>query len=103
MKVTGQPGQVVQKRVFKQGRFKIVEWFRFDEKGEATLDDTKISDVDVEKLSRHFKVDKSQAKPQKVETPVEYTEEQIRAMAKDKGIKSWHTKSIKTLKGELNL
>ena len=99
MKVYGQPGQVVQKRLFVQGRYRIVVWFRFDDKGIAILDESKVSQTDIDKLKHHFKVEQSEV----VTTQIELTDEQIRLLAKDKGIKSWHTKAIKTLKGELNL
>lgn len=92
MKLTGKPNHVVQKRVFSQGRFKIVPWFKFDENGMVELDDSKLSKLDQDKLKKKFH---SELK--------EYTEEELREMAKEKGIKSWHVKSVDKLKQELGV
>lgn len=92
MKLQGKANQIVHKRVFKQGQFKIVPWFRFDKDGFAEIDETKVSKVDLDKLNKMFGTES-----------IEPTEEEIRQMARDKGIKSWHVKSIETLKKELGV
>jgi len=50
------PGRVVQRRVRKQGRMRIVVWFKFDDKGFAEIDESKVSPSDLSKLKRHFEV-----------------------------------------------
>jgi len=40
--------------------------------------------------------------PESPEEPAEETDEEVRARAKEAGIKKWHMKSIKRLKEELN-
>jgi len=50
------PGRIVNKRVRKGGRYKIVSWFKFDSKGFAEIDESKISAVDLNKLKLKFKV-----------------------------------------------
>ena len=100
MKIQGTPNKVVQKRVFRQGRYIIVPWFRFDANGIAELDESKISSVDIAKIRKNFTV--SEDKPAK-KAELKETDEEIRQLAKDKGIKSWHVKSIEKLKQELEV
>lgn len=103
MKLQGTPDMVVQTRKMTVGNnFAVVALFRFDSNGFADVDESKLSPTDISKLKAMFKVlDGDMPKVQEVKE--ELTEEQLRKLAKDQGVKSWHTKSIKTLKGELNL
>jgi len=50
------PGRIVNKRVKRQGRWRVVGWFKFDDKGFATVDETKITATDLSKLKSKFKV-----------------------------------------------
>ena len=56
MKFQSIPGRIVQKRVKKQGKWKVVPWFKFDEKGFAEIDETRITRRDLIKLKQKFKV-----------------------------------------------
>ena len=56
MKLQSTPGRIVNKRVRKGGRYRIVGWFKFDSKGFAEIDETKLSPVDLSKLKTKFKV-----------------------------------------------
>lgn len=56
MKFKSVPGRVVQKRVKKMGKFKIVLWFKFDEKGFAEIDESKVTAKDLATLKSKFKV-----------------------------------------------
>jgi len=96
MKLQGQPNQLVHKRALKRGEWRVVEWFRFDAQGVAELDDTKVCPTDKLKLERLFGGLNQVAK-------AEMSDEEIRALAKERGIKSWHTKSITNLKKELEV
>ena len=55
MKLKGNPNQVVVKRKRMNGRKRVVEWFRFDNKGIAEIDETNISPTDISKLLMRFK------------------------------------------------
>lgn len=85
MKFYGTPNHFV--RVKSKGRLKNVKSFRFDANGEFETDNVHL----IEKLKLHF------------ETSNELSEDEIRQLAKDNGIKSWHVKSIETLKKELGV
>lgn len=50
------PGRVVQKRVRKRGKVKIVPWFKFDDKGFAEIDESKVAPSDIAKLKTKFEV-----------------------------------------------
>jgi len=90
------PGRVVQRRKrLPGGRYKIVPWFKFDDKGFAEIDETKLNQVMIQKLKSKFEV------VEKKEKKVDSNEEAIRQQAKEAGIKSWHVKAIKRLKEEL--
>lgn len=49
-------GRIVNKRVKRQGRWRIVPWFRFDKDGFATIDESKINSTDLSKLKSKFRV-----------------------------------------------
>ena len=91
MKIQGTPNMVVQTRKMTFGnKFAVVPLFKFDENGCAEIDETKFSQTDLSKITTLFKLN-------------EQSEDDIRQMAKEKGIKSWHVKSIETLKKELGV
>ena len=50
MKFKSVPGRVVQKRVRKFGKTRIVVWFTFNDKGFAEIDETKVTASDLVKL-----------------------------------------------------
>ncbi len=56
MKFKSVPNRVVQKRVRKLGKWRIVVWFKFDSDGYATIDESKITPEDLVKLKAKFKV-----------------------------------------------
>lgn len=56
MRFQSVPGRVVQKRVKRNGRKRIVALFKFDEKGFASIDETKYTATDLKSLKRLFKV-----------------------------------------------
>lgn len=101
MKFYGEPNLLV--RVRNNGPLKNVRPFRFDENGEFETDNKYL----IKSMQGRFKCDAYQVETYqiiktKLET-VEYSEEEIRAMAKEHKIKSWHVKSIETLKEELGV
>lgn len=51
------PNRVVQRRVRKPGGgFRIKPWFRFDSEGYAEIDETKLTQSDINKLVNTFEV-----------------------------------------------
>jgi len=51
------PNRVVQRRVRKPGGgFRIKPWFRFDSEGYAEIDETKLTQSDINKLMSTFEV-----------------------------------------------
>ena len=51
------PNRVVQRRVRKHGGgFRIKPWFRFDSEGYAEIDETKLTQSDINKLMNTFEV-----------------------------------------------
>lgn len=51
------PNRVVQRRVRKPGGgFRIKPWFRFDSEGYAEIDETKLTQSDINKLMNTFEV-----------------------------------------------
>jgi len=56
MKLQSKPNLTVTKIIKKQGRKKVVSWFKFDDKGFAIVDESKLSAVDIQKLKKKFKV-----------------------------------------------
>jgi len=56
MKFKSVPGRVVQKRVRRQGKVRIVPWFKFDDNGYAEIDETKVTQEDLNKLKSLFEV-----------------------------------------------
>lgn len=104
MRIKGTPDMVVQTRKMVFGNnFAVVPLFKFDSEGYAEIDENKLSATDLSKIKTMFKVVDSDQPVVAQEIKTELSDEYIRKLAKEKGIKSWHTKSIKTLKGELNL
>ena len=91
MKFYAEPNMLVRPR--KNGPYKRLKPFRFDENGEYETDNPLM----IKALSKRFKSENVEI----VEEVIELTEEEIRHMAKEKGIKSWHVKKIETLKEEL--
>lgn len=90
------PHQVVQvRRRLMNGRVQITPIFQFDERGNAEVDENKLSETDKQKLIAMFGIKES--------TQIELTDDMIRQMAKDKKIKSWHVKSIETLREEMGV
>jgi len=88
--------------------------FRFDTKGEFITDDPEIIKrakgyfdcLELEVVEVGEKVDKTFEEPKLVITHKEIevtSDEGIRKLAKDKKIKSWHVKSIETLKEEMGV
>lgn len=99
MKLKGTPGQVVQVRKNRvNGGTAIIPLFVFDEKGFAEVDESKLSAIDKEKLTRLFGYTEGDSNGDN-----ELSEEEIRALAKERKVKSWHTKSIENLKKELGV
>jgi hypothetical protein len=75
MKFKSVPGRVVQKRVRKMGKVRIVVWFTFDDKGYAEIDETKVSSIDLAKLKTLFKVVSTEVKDMSYqELQVKYAE-----------------------------
>jgi len=56
MKLKSKPNLTVTKITKKQGRKKVVSWFKFDDKGFATVDESKLSNADINKLKKKFTV-----------------------------------------------
>lgn len=54
IKLYSEPGRVVQKRTFAQGKPRIAVLFQFDENGEYEIDDTKLSETDLTRLLENF-------------------------------------------------
>ena len=51
------PNRVVQRRVRKPGGgFRIKPWFRFDSEGYAEIDETKLTQSDINKLMNTFEI-----------------------------------------------
>lgn len=103
MILIGEPNRVVQKRVKKQGKFRIVPLFRFDNEGRFELDETKYSKTDISKLTNVFKVEKT-----KVEKFVEkvdlskFSWSELKHYASEQGINIFGKKKdaiIKELEG----
>lgn len=103
IKLYSVPGRVVQKRLTVNGKPKIVALFKFDANGEVVIDETKFNQTDLNSLKQKFRHDKEVVVENSTIEPIEYTEEQLRSMAKEQKIKSWHVKSIETLKEELGV
>ena len=84
----------------KNGPYKRLKPFRFDSNGEYETD----SPLMIKALKQRFG-EKQTEIHQDIEATeeLELTEEQIRLLAKEKGIKSWHVKSIETLRKELGV
>jgi hypothetical protein len=100
MKFYAEPGLLIRPR--KNGVMKRFKPFRFDTNGEYETENP----ILIKALKRKFKTDSpSDDAIESTEEIIEdvMDDEAIRAMAKDNGIKSWHTKSIKRLKEELGL
>ena len=99
MKFYATPNLLVRPR--KNGVMKRFRTFRFDKDGEYETDNL----ILIKALSVHFStVPLNQSEEhQEIELSEELTEEQLRVLAKEKGIKSWHVKSIEKLKEELGV
>lgn len=75
MKFKSVPGRVVQRRIKKMGKYRIVPWFKFDDKGFAEVDESKISPTDLVKLKSKFVVVETNVKDLSYqELQVKYTE-----------------------------
>jgi len=107
-KFFGQP----QKAIMSKKTHKVM--FRFDTKGEFITDDIEIINrakgyfdcIKLEVVEVGEKVKKTFEEPQLVITHKDdevTLDEEIRQLAKDKKITSWHVKSIETLKKELGV
>lgn len=102
MKFYSEPNMLVRPR--KTGMLRRVKPFRFDSNGVYETDNPHLIKV----LSRRFKYDLESSEEvvditEEVQEKSVLSEEEIRVMAKEKGIKSWHVKSIETLKKELEV
>jgi len=102
MKFYAEPGLLIRPR--KNGVMKRFKPFRFDENGEFETDNP----ILIKALTRRFSADTNSKQQKSTEDVVELldeelTEESIRQLAKDRKIKSWHVKSIETLKEELGV
>lgn len=56
MKFQSTPNRFVQKRIRKNGKNKVIMWFKFDENGFAEIDETQLTRTDLQKLKNKFKV-----------------------------------------------
>lgn len=88
------PNRIVQRRIKKLGgRFKIVPWFRFDNKGYAELDETKLTQSDIIKLKQKFEVvenekeNKENKENEKVLNYEDMKYSDLKKLAKDRGLK----------------
>ena len=102
MKFYAEPGLLVRPR--KNGVMKRFRPFRFDNNGEYETDNP----ILVKALKQRFSTDVNDVSQKNNEDVIELiddelTEESIRQLAKDRKIKSWHVKSIETLKEELGV
>lgn len=97
MKFYGEPNLLV--RVRNNGPLKTVKNFRFDANGEFETENKYL----IRTLVGKFKSDKEVVVENATTESIEYSEEQLRSMAKEQKIKSWHVKSIETLKEELGV
>lgn len=76
------PNRIVQRRVRKLGGgFKVVPWFRFDDKGFYELDETKVTQSDINKLKQKFEV------VEENESIKDMSYQDLKKLAKDKGLK----------------
>jgi len=50
------PNRVVNRRVNRFGRWYVVQWFKFDDKGYADIDESKLTKSDINKLKAKFDV-----------------------------------------------
>ena len=101
MKLQGQPDLTVTLIQRRFGRTRPVTLFKFDDKGYAEIDEKRFSPTDLSKLMAKFKVVDEENK--KSIDKADDSENDIRQLAKEKGIKSWHVKSIEKLKQELEV
>lgn len=92
MKFYGEPGMLVRPR--KNGPYKRLKPFRFDSNGEYETE----SPLMIKALKQRFG-EKQTESPQETEL----SEDEIRQLAKEKGIKSWHVKAVDTLRKELGV
>jgi len=104
MKFYAEPHLLV--RVRNNGPLKNVRPFRFDENGEFETDNKYLIKTLIGKFKSDNKeplIDKEVVTKEKANETIEYSEEELRAMAKEQKIKSWHVKSVETLKEELGV
>lgn len=94
----GEPNLQIQRRVKMQGRvgWKNIVIGHFDDNGLFETNDESI----IERMKVHYEVVEHEAFEQE---PKQFTDEEIRCLAKEQGIKSWHLKSIEKLKEELEV
>jgi hypothetical protein len=99
MKFYAEPNLLVRPR--KTGVFRRIKPFRFDANGEYETENKHLIKV----LSRRFGGDETIAEEltEFEEIDKVLTDDEIRVMAKDAKIKSWHIKSIEKLREELGV
>jgi hypothetical protein len=85
MKFQSTPGRIVNKRIKRQGRYRVINWFKFDADGFATVDTSKLTPTDVSKLKSKFKVIVPKEEETVVHKPMSYKEVQ-KAYTKATGI-----------------
>jgi len=78
------PGRIVNKRVKRQGRYRVVGWFKFDDKGFATVDETKVTATDLNKLKKLFKVFVPKAEEKPSNKPVKRSYKELQALYVEK-------------------
>lgn len=80
------------------GRFVVC---KFDEKGELETNDPKLIHILKTKLPGCTWEDEKTVKLEEVKEILD--EQELRQLAKEKGVKSWHVKSITNIKKELGM
>jgi hypothetical protein len=84
MKFQSTPGRIVNKRIKRQGRYRVVGWFKFDEKGFATVDETKITATDLNKLKKLFKVVAPKVEEKASNKPMKRSYKELQALYTEK-------------------
>jgi hypothetical protein len=97
MKFQATPNLLIRPR--KTGPLKRIKPFRFDENGVYETENKYLIKV----LSARFSSLEADSVAITAEISEELTDDEIRQMAKEQGIKSWHVKKINKLKEELGV